>query len=803
MKKFSLQFLEKELEEKYQSEAEIEKIQRLSFIVKIELYFSILCTSYYAIKYADIESAMSLGVVVLIMIFLYLIKMFFPKIIKFCLISLIFGFTVLFTENIHSSKNMNGFTEEAMALTVPLQLFTYAVLLTKTSWLFCVFYYCFGTIYMLLRVFDYSDWSNKDIIILGFAFSILSFGYMSYKQEKTFREFYKSISDSDKSLTHFKLLVQNIMPNPIFIVDYAKSKVEFYNKSAFEMINTKKTFIDENDPICMPSYKFINITTQQRKLSDFFLSYEKLLNTFVKVENSKEILPGTVSEILLNYYQSDNVQNIDQYNIFKSNNNIKFLTINIVTENMELDTRKPLEDEEGQTINFDTKKNLELKIAKIYWENKPCLLVLLADNTNLRKVIELQNLDEYKNRLLATVSHDLRTPLNGLIGIFEVVIPQISEQEIKKNLTIGLRSANLLLYMINDILDFSQIIHKKIRLNLESVVIQDILNETSELIEFQARKKNLKFHVKYHNLGDQQILYTDGNRIKQILLNLLSNSLKFTQNGFIKLSVKDCSDRFMSPTLKFSVSDSGIGIKESDRSKLFKLFGKLEQIDKTLNKTWIGLGLTISQSLAKLLLGKDGGINLKSEYGHGSKFWFYVKSMENEEENVFSIPESLKIKVPFHKSYSNNIHESEAIISTQNLDFKEKKVLIVDDDLINVMIAQKYMEFFGLKYLTATNGEEAFQIVKKDVLNKEYEINLILMDCNMPVLDGFQASRKILEFLKRSGLQELPIIAVTANVEVADQEKCFEAGMKKFLTKPVRRKELGIVLQNFLKITLN
>ena len=794
MNKFSLKFIDKDLEKKYQSEAELEKTQRFISLVKMELLLSLLSAIYYTIK---TSSFINLLCIILISIFLFFVKKFCTRILKCSLIAVFIAFTVLFTESIYMTKTIYGFTEEALALAVPLQLFTYAVLLTKTSWLYCALYYSSSIFYLFLRVFDWNKWGNKDLIFIGFIFSIMSFGFMSYKQEKTVREFYKSITDSDKSLTHFKLLVQNIMPDPIFIVDYHKSKVEFFNKSAFDMMNGKKSGSFNIEPQISD-----NLIQKTLKSNDFFKSYEKLMDTFKKGENSIEI-SGSISEILSNFYRSDNVQNIYQYNILK-NQNIEFLTINAMRDENQFIKTDDVIHPHDHYVAISSKQCYDLKIAKIYWENEVCLLILFNDCSNLRKMIELQNLDEYKNRLLATVSHDLRTPLNGLLGIFEVVIPQISEPELQKNLTIGQRSANLLLYMINDILDFSQIIHKKIRLNLESVVIQDLVDETSELIEFQAKKKGLKFKVKLRNITEKFTFHTDANRIKQILLNLLSNSLKFTPNGFIKLIVEDFSHDFLKPTLKFTVKDSGIGIKENDKSKLFKLFGKLDQTDKDLNKTGVGLGLTISQELAKLLNRSEEGINLKSVFGNGSEFWFFVRTSEDDDENIFSIPESLKIKIPFSRSYSNQIppdsHLKKSSLSPKSIYLKQNKVLIVDDDMINIMIVQKYMEFFGLNYLTATNGEEAFQIVKNDA---SHEITLILMDCNMPVLDGFQASKKILEFLKGSGLPEMPIIAVTANVEVADQEKCFSAGMKKFLTKPVKRKDMGIALQCFLPILFN
>ena len=820
MNKYTLLFLDPLLELKYQKETEFEKVPRLFSLVKIELLLSFVCSIYSACKKESLDNMVAVVAVILITIMIYLIRRFIPCILKTFLLLIFFGFTILFTESIAEYRTSSGFSEISLALTIPLQLFTYSVLLTRFSWIFCSCYYIFGIIYLFLRITNLEDRDNKDIIILGLGLSMLSFAYMSYRQEQTFRNFYKSIHDSNQSLSHFKLLLQNIMPNPIFIVNYKKSLVEFLNKSASEMLSNRQMDMDHIASTNIVFKSRSKITERpsgdsNSSSDDLFNCYEKLLS-FYKITENKEENDTPLAETLSNYYNTNELQQISTSDLLDEKEPIiKFLTLNTVSEasfdNSAFKTSK----------NKEKRRYFEIKIAKIGWEKQPCLLVIFNDNTNLRKIIELQNLDEYKNRLLATVSHDLRTPLNGLLGILEVVTPQISEQEAKNSLIIAQRSGNLLLYMINDFLDFSQIIYKKIRLNLELVNIHEIIKETAELIEFQAKKKNLAFLVNLNNVPIDFKIYIDGNRIKQILLNLLSNSLKFTQQGFIKLSVKMTKEN--TSTLKFSVKDSGIGIKESDKPKLFRLFSKLDQTDKEINKTGVGLGLTISQSLVKLLDGnKERGIGLKSESGKGSKFWFFVSSKDDEEENVFSRPESLKIKLPFIKTYTSsnsnlNFCPSEKEILMKNtgaplstrllplksFSHKEKRILIVDDDLINLLIAQKYLEFYGLNYLTANNGQEAFETIKTDIIKKEYSITLILMDCNMPILDGFQASVKILNFLKDEGLPEMPIIAVTANVEVADQEKCYQAGMKKLLTKPVKRKDLGVVLQNYLKINLS
>ena len=274
MNKFSLKFLDKELEQKYQAEAQHEKIQRFNSLVQMELLLSLLSSIYYAVRSSNAMGMVTLALVIMVAIGLILVKKLWPKILIYYLVTIFFAFTVLFTESINMSRTTNGFSEEAIALNVPLQLYTYAVLLTKTSWIFCAFYYSSSCVYLFIRVFNLTEWGggHKDLIVIGFAFSIIGFGYMSYKLEKTVRGFYKSINDSDKSLTHFKLLVQNIMPDPIFIIDYNESKIKFFNKSAFQILNEKQNCSSE--PI-----NSTNFLKKTGKSTDFFLGFEKFINT--------------------------------------------------------------------------------------------------------------------------------------------------------------------------------------------------------------------------------------------------------------------------------------------------------------------------------------------------------------------------------------------------------------------------------------------------------------------------------------------------------------------------------------------
>ena len=187
----------------------------------------------------------------------------------------------------------------------------------------------------------------------------------------------------------------------------------------------------------------------------------------------------------------------------------------------------------------------------------------MADISAVKLVKKLKELDGYKDKLLATVSHDLRTPLNGLVGILELLSTKIVEKEAKKYLRIATRCSNLLLFMINDILDFSQISNGKLRLIFSRYHVMDLTKEVINLIKFQCQRKNIPFILDVPKDLMNQMLICDYRRVQQVLLNLLSNSLKFTSHGFIKLKIRkiiENGNRF----IHFSVEDTGIGIKKED-----------------------------------------------------------------------------------------------------------------------------------------------------------------------------------------------------------------------------------------------
>lgn len=440
----------------------------------------------------------------------------------------------------------------------------------------------------------------------------------------------------------------------------------------------------------------------------------------------------------------------------------------------------------------ESNKVYELKMAKIHWDDHESLLLLFSDITKTKKLIELQNKDNYKNQLLATISHDLRTPLNGVIGMISATISEIVDSKHKEFLNIALKSAHLLEFLIKDILDFSQFTFKKLRMNFSSFNIMELVEEVMSLMQFQAKNRDISLELITKIKENSLICRSDPNRIKQILINLIGNAIKFTKTGFVRLTLELEHPEDNNYLLKFSVQDTGIGIKQEDQRHLFKLFGKLKQEDPEINKNGIGLGLAISNALVRLLYDNENEnfIHLQSKYGEGSLFWFYV-----------DIGEALiteKQQQPSPSKFSPSLKKTLDSDSPKNQEKGNKAILLVDDDALNLFVLENYLEKAPFKLIKAQNGAEAVKIVENEVLKGEMHISLILMDCNMPVMNGFIATDKIIESLKRANREIIPIIGITANDIEYEEEKGLAAGMKKMLMKPVKKEEFMNVIQNYL-----
>ena len=364
-----------------------------------------------------------------------------------------------------------------------------------------------------------------------------------------------------------------------------------------------------------------------------------------------------------------------------------------------------------------------------------------------------------KSEFLAVMSHEIRTPLNGMIGSLNLMDRNRLSEEDTEHLDTVRKSSGLLITIINDILDYSKIEAGKFSLDNHVVDLKALLNETEQFYRPIVTEKGLLLDVKYDGVRNAYVK-GDAIRIKQILNNYLNNALKFTTHGNIYLTVTQLE----SGAFVFSVRDTGIGINPEDKKDLFKDFS---QLNTGSNRTFggSGLGLAISKRLA-VLMGGDVGVD--SEFGKGSSFWA-------------ELPLKIASKEEFDQQ---NAHEQ--VTDENALEGITAKVLLVEDNKVNQMVARKLLEKQGCIVTIANNGVEALDTLQKA------EFHLVLMDCQMPVMDGFEATRKI----RQSG-NTIPIVALTANAQNTDRDACLDAGMNDFLSKPFDPRKLYQLISQY------
>jgi len=429
----------------------------------------------------------------------------------------------------------------------------------------------------------------------------------------------------------------------------------------------------------------------------------------------------------------------------------------------------------------------------------------MTDISPVKLVQKLKEIDSYKDLLLATVSHDLRTPLNCMMGMLDLIYERVFDKKTRKYIKMALRSANLLLFMINDILDYSQITNNKFSLNNCTHEVSEIINEVIDLIKFQCKKKKISMILDCSSEILKSKILVDQLRLKQILLNLLGNALKFTNYGYVKLKVGQIMHPSLKKYLNFVIEDTGVGIKKNNIPKLFHLFGKMPQERPEMNSTGVGLGLVISKRLSELLCSDElGGINVKSEYGKGSAFSFNIPLDPTEGDDIGGDEDKFDEKKLYLKTYrslnlkeideKSNYSKSYPSSCGSLFSYKEKKemknILVVDDDQTNIFVMKQYFEKFGFNYETAFNGKEAIELI---IINKYFD--LIVMDCNMPIMNGFEASKLIKKMIEQKEIPKIPILALTANVSIKDIEDCKKSGMDYYLSKPVSKKNLKEMLE--------
>lgn len=413
-----------------------------------------------------------------------------------------------------------------------------------------------------------------------------------------------------------------------------------------------------------------------------------------------------------------------------------------------------------------------VSITWIHRFGKEYLLYKVSDisqrKQNEAEIIEARDLAQAataaKSEFLATMSHEIRTPMNGVLGMTNIMMQSSLDDDQRNYLSTIKKSGESLLELLNDILDFSKIESGKMQLEQRSFTLKELVFDVCNLLKSNAERKGLELKLNFETELPAQLI-GDSTKIRQVLVNLVGNAIKFTQSGEVDFSIDETDDLKF---IKFSVKDTGIGIQKEEINRLFQSFTQLDS-STTRKFGGTGLGLAICKSLVEMM---GGQIWVESSLGKGSTFYFTIPRLVDEsvvEESHVFIAEKNEIK----------IHENQALSSL--------RVLLAEDNLVNQQVGILILKSMGVIAEVAENGKDVQKALAKS------DFDLILMDVHMPEMDGIETTRWIRSQVKYDAME---IIALTANAFDEDRERCISCGMNAFLTKPMNPEELLEVLLN-------
>lgn len=393
----------------------------------------------------------------------------------------------------------------------------------------------------------------------------------------------------------------------------------------------------------------------------------------------------------------------------------------------------------------------------------------LASSERARERAERAN--RIKTEFLATMSHELRTPLNGVLGMIELVCEDPLSDRQQDYLTTAKQSTEDLLMVINNILDYSQIDRGTLRLQNDRFDLRQIISNCVASFRHLAQKQDLALKLQF--VGDwpeSSMVLGDSARLRQILSGLVENAIKFTGDGYIEIYASWLSLEDNCVLLDCSVIDSGCGIPAE---RIEDIFNSFEQVDTSNARQFggTGMGLSLVQRLVELM---GGHVKVETDVGRGSAFRF---------------------ELPFELTSHPTGHAA-ATIAPPDHGRARSRALVVEDNLVNQRVAIALLKRLGFDTDAAVNGQEAMEFVKKNYGS----YNVILMDCQMPVMDGYETTRYIRQWEKGNGQGGTPIIALTADALPGTETMCREAGMNDYLSKPVRKENLRQVLSRWMQV---
>ncbi len=409
---------------------------------------------------------------------------------------------------------------------------------------------------------------------------------------------------------------------------------------------------------------------------------------------------------------------------------------------------------------------------------------------------QLKLSSKYKSEFLANMSHELRTPLNSILLLSEMLADDLDSElsaEQKEFAKVINSSGNDLLNLINDILDLSKVEAGKLEISFEEVYLSEFVDRLKRNFTQIAKSKDLDFHIDFQE-DVPPIIYTDEQRLQQIVKNLLSNAFKFTKEGSVKISVNKAAmnevmqlplSNYADTWVKMSVTDTGIGIPADKHAMIFEAF---QQVDGATMRKYggTGLGLSISKEFSQLL---GGTCIVESKEGEGSTFTVFIPNLPGgipligldnmaEEQAASAIEPEEEVEPPeaMNEENNNNIENSPSAV------LQGKTVIVADDDHRNIFALKNALNKEGMTVITAENGAECLEKI-----NELEHFDIVLMDIMMPVMDGYETIRKIRGMEQNN---DIPIIALTAKAMKGDRDKCLEAGASDYISKPLKLDQL-------------